>query len=108
MKMATSCIAAFSSIEIDRRFGVIIALILDAIITSETSVSFYQTTLPNIPEDSHLLVYISVCMVNFSYCKRPDGVFNCQLPWRRSLCRVLKVTRHEGQRGMQKLQRTCL
>jgi hypothetical protein len=28
---------------------------MDAAITSETSVSFYQTTRRNIPEDSHLL-----------------------------------------------------
>jgi hypothetical protein len=32
----------------------IIALMMEAVRTSETSVSFYQTTLHNIPEDSRL------------------------------------------------------
>jgi hypothetical protein len=32
----------------------IIALIMEAASTSETSVNFYQTTWHNIPEDSHL------------------------------------------------------
>jgi hypothetical protein len=31
----------------------IIALIMEATKTSETSVNFYKTTLPNNPEDSH-------------------------------------------------------
>jgi hypothetical protein len=31
-----------------------IALMMQTASTSETSVSFYQTTLRNIPEDSHL------------------------------------------------------
>jgi hypothetical protein len=31
-----------------------IALMMEAVSTSETSVSFYQTTRHNIPEDSHL------------------------------------------------------
>jgi hypothetical protein len=31
-----------------------IALLMEAIDTSETSVNFYQTTRPNNPEDSHL------------------------------------------------------
>jgi hypothetical protein len=33
-----------------------IALMMEAAITSETSVNFYQTTRRNIPEDSHLQV----------------------------------------------------
>jgi hypothetical protein len=32
----------------------IIALMMEAASTSETSVNFYQTTRRNIPEDSHL------------------------------------------------------
>jgi hypothetical protein len=35
--------------------GPIIALMTEAVSTSETSVGFYQTTEHNIPEDSHLL-----------------------------------------------------
>jgi hypothetical protein len=34
--------------------AMIIALIIEAVLTSETSVSLYQTTPVNIPEDSHL------------------------------------------------------
>jgi hypothetical protein len=33
---------------------VLIALMMEAVINSETSVSFYQTIRRNIPEDSHL------------------------------------------------------
>jgi hypothetical protein len=35
-------------------FWVLIALMMDAASTSETSVNFYKTTRHNIPEDSHL------------------------------------------------------
>jgi hypothetical protein len=35
---------------------ILIALMMEAVNTSETSVSFYQTTLGNIPEDSHLYI----------------------------------------------------
>jgi hypothetical protein len=35
--------------------GLLIALMMEASSTSETSVNFYQTTRSNIPEDSHLL-----------------------------------------------------
>jgi hypothetical protein len=35
----------------------IIALMMEAASTSETSVSFYQTTRRNIPEDRHLLTH---------------------------------------------------
>jgi hypothetical protein len=38
-------------IEMDGSF---IVLMIDAVSTSETSVNFYETTRPNIPEDSHL------------------------------------------------------
>jgi hypothetical protein len=34
--------------------GRFIALLMEAVSTSETSVNFYQTTQPNNPEDSHL------------------------------------------------------
>jgi hypothetical protein len=36
-------------------FWAIIALIMEAVSTSEKLVNFYETTLHNIPEDSHLL-----------------------------------------------------
>jgi hypothetical protein len=35
--------------------SIIIDLMTEAASTSETSVNFYQTTLRNIPEDSHLI-----------------------------------------------------
>jgi hypothetical protein len=35
-----------------------LALMMQAVSTSETSVNFYQTTWRNIPEDSHLLAKI--------------------------------------------------
>jgi hypothetical protein len=35
--------------------GLLIALMMEAVSTSETSVNIYQTTRRNIPEDSHLL-----------------------------------------------------
>jgi hypothetical protein len=34
------------------------ALMMEAVSTSETPVNFYQTTLRNIPEDSHLHYYV--------------------------------------------------
>jgi hypothetical protein len=34
-----------------------IALMMEAVSTSETSVNFYETTWRNIPEDSHLPEY---------------------------------------------------
>jgi hypothetical protein len=36
------------------RVGLLIALMMEAVSTSEMSVSFYQTTRRNIPEDSHV------------------------------------------------------
>jgi hypothetical protein len=36
--------------------SIIIALMMDAVSTSETSVNFYQSTRCNNPEDSHLHV----------------------------------------------------
>jgi hypothetical protein len=52
-----------SLVETDRRFRDVIARIMEAVITPETSINFYQTTRRNKPEDSHLqaasyLVYI--------------------------------------------------
>jgi hypothetical protein len=35
-------------------FATLIALMMEAVSISETSVNFYQTTRRNIPEDSHL------------------------------------------------------
>jgi hypothetical protein len=49
-------VAPCNVVQIDRRFRdaycLLIALMMEAVSTSETSVSFYQTT--PIPEDSHL------------------------------------------------------
>jgi hypothetical protein len=44
-------VATCSLVEIDRRF---IALMMEAVSSSEMLVSIYQTTRRNIPEDSHL------------------------------------------------------
>jgi hypothetical protein len=44
-------VAPYSLVEIDR---CLIALMMEAVSTSKTSVSLYQTTRRNIPEDSHL------------------------------------------------------
>jgi hypothetical protein len=46
-------IAPCSLLETDRNFSAI-ALMVETINTSETSVNFYETTRRNIPEDSHL------------------------------------------------------
>jgi hypothetical protein len=49
--------APCSQVEIDRRFrgtNSLIALMMEAMSTSETSASFYETTWRNIPEDSNL------------------------------------------------------
>jgi hypothetical protein len=64
MKMAVSWdVAPCSLVEVYRRFrdagclhhqGPIIALMMNAVSTSETSVKFYQTTRRNIPQNSHL------------------------------------------------------
>jgi hypothetical protein len=40
--------------------GLLIALMMEAASTSETSVNFYQTVRHNIPEDSHLDTLYSV------------------------------------------------
>jgi hypothetical protein len=53
-------VAPCSLLEIDRRFRgdvVIIALIMEVVNTSETSVNIYQTTRRNIPEDSQSSSY---------------------------------------------------
>jgi hypothetical protein len=55
-------VAPYSMVEIDRHFrGAyllnhqgIVTLLMELVRTSETSVFFYQTTLRNIPEGSHL------------------------------------------------------
>jgi hypothetical protein len=46
-------IAPCSLIEVDQRFREI-ALMIDAVRTSETSVNFYETTWRNIPDGCHL------------------------------------------------------
>jgi hypothetical protein len=54
MKMAAFWdIAPCSLVDIDRRFRAI-ALMMEALSTSETSVNIYQTTRRNVPEDSEL------------------------------------------------------
>jgi hypothetical protein len=54
MKMAVFWVVApCSLVEVYRRFRVI-ALMMQAVSTSETSVNFYQTTQRYNPEDSHL------------------------------------------------------
>jgi hypothetical protein len=52
--MAVFCtVASWSLLENDRRFrGDLIALMMAAVSTSETSVNFYQTTRHNKPQDS--------------------------------------------------------
>jgi hypothetical protein len=42
------------------------ALLLEAASTSETSVTFYQATQRNIPEDSHHLIKM-ICHTNISF-----------------------------------------
>jgi hypothetical protein len=57
MKMAVIwAIAPCSLLEVYRRFRghLLIALMMEAASTSETSVNFYQTIRRNNPEDSHL------------------------------------------------------
>jgi hypothetical protein len=48
-------VAPCSLLEIDRRF---IALMMEAVSTSETSVNSYETTGRNIPEDNHLDFFV--------------------------------------------------
>jgi hypothetical protein len=48
-----------STFEKDNKRGDLIALMMQAVSTSETCVNFYQTTRRNIPEDSHPHAYIS-------------------------------------------------
>jgi hypothetical protein len=45
-------------------FTKIIALLMEAVSSSETSVNIYQTTRHNIPEDSHLHVHIVLFLCN--------------------------------------------
>jgi hypothetical protein len=49
-----------------RRNIPLIALMMEATSTIETSVNFYQTTRRNVPEDSHLLDLLVLCSVNMS------------------------------------------
>jgi hypothetical protein len=46
-------LAPCSLVEVYRRFSAIVALMMEAASTSETSVNFYQTARRNNPEDSH-------------------------------------------------------
>jgi hypothetical protein len=59
MKMAVFWVVAPCSlvvVDISEMFSAsIIALMMEAVSTSETSVKFYQTTRRNNPEDSHLM-----------------------------------------------------
>jgi hypothetical protein len=55
-------VALCSLIEVCRRFRGAIAMMMEAVSTSETSVNFYQTTWRKIPEDSHFQAYIRMGM----------------------------------------------
>jgi hypothetical protein len=48
-------VVLFSQVEVHRRL--LIALIMEAASTSETSVNFFQTTQRNNPEDSRLQIH---------------------------------------------------
>jgi hypothetical protein len=45
----------------------------EAASTSETSVNFYQTTRRNIPEDSHLRIFMSVLGASFGFSELHFG-----------------------------------
>jgi hypothetical protein len=47
----------------------LVAKVIEAVTTSETSVSIYQTTRRNIPEDSHL----DITLINSSDILHADG-----------------------------------
>jgi hypothetical protein len=53
----------------------LIALMMEAVSTSETPVNFYQTTLCNIPENSHLQILTvleeTVLMILLHCCHKP-------------------------------------
>jgi hypothetical protein len=74
MKMAAFCIVApCSLVDVSRRFRgacclryQVIALMMEAAGTSETSVNFYQTTQRYNPEDSHLRSVLSKTFSPFS------------------------------------------
>jgi hypothetical protein len=66
--------------------GLLIALMMEAASTSETSVNFYQTTRRSIPEDSHLLMKLLGCSCDLfkglihrfaTFCR--EGVYSCLL-----------------------------
>jgi hypothetical protein len=66
-------VAPCSLVEIDLRF---IAMNMEAVSNSETSVNFYETTRLNIPEDSHLHIRgrenlksnLRINHIPFSFC----------------------------------------
>jgi hypothetical protein len=49
---------ASCSLEVDRRL--LIALMMEAVLTSETLVTFYKNKCCNISEDCHLYVYVDL------------------------------------------------
>jgi hypothetical protein len=57
-------ITVFSNVSKVLTASIIIALMMEAVNTSETSINFYQTTWCNIPEDSHLHTH---CCENLKY-----------------------------------------
>jgi hypothetical protein len=70
-------VAPWSLVETDRRFrgayclnhtGPLV-LMMEAVSISETSVSFYQTTQSNIPEDSYLQAYIPSLDLVLTVCE---------------------------------------
>jgi hypothetical protein len=52
----------------------VIALMMQAVSTSETSVNFYQTTRRNIPEDSHLHHHLLLLLCKH---KHINMIVNC-------------------------------
>jgi hypothetical protein len=59
-------IAPCNLVEVNRRLrGAVIALIKEAVSTSETSVNFYETTRRNYPEDSHLPSAVNLLLFHF-------------------------------------------
>jgi hypothetical protein len=58
MKMTVSCREVSQKLtdvsEVFTAYYIIIALMMEAVSTSETSVNFYETSRRNIPEDSHI------------------------------------------------------
>jgi hypothetical protein len=53
--------------------SIIIALMMEAVSASETSVNFYETTRRNLPEDSHLHSFIYLTSNSFTWLNNKIG-----------------------------------